>query len=354
MNNHGSTRDASAKETAGWLEAAIAWEVCASLHRKFCKGKDALFSTRQADYVRHAEDARKKAQERPDADEIAVENYKAKWDAELGRTAMKFVDRAGDVHPGIDGADRICAEFYKAMCEVIERMPHVQKMSSRTEQDNEEQPSVRPTRSLLSPAEQQWILASPVAISVLMDAIDLNHSKAASVMESDEIPPWPPKRYKELKALGRSIVARDPDCFEPEVLRTFGFQNQKSPTSSYEELLAAAEESRKTSRELLNAQAKTLNGKWIPIDPSWVEPFETALKAQERLYAAIDAARASKVGALVAAKQCLEMGESFRALRRVVNLLLEARRNLSPEDHELRDQIDRLLRGDAASSTQGQ
>ena len=250
-------------------------------------------------------------------------------------------------------ADRICAEFYK-MCEVIEGMLHVQKMSSRTEQDNEEQPSVRPTRSLLSPAEQQWILESPVAISVLMDAIDLNHSKAASVMESDEIPPWPPKRYKELKALGRSIVARDPDCFEPEVLRTFGFQNQKSPTSSYEELLAAAEESRKTSRELLNAQAKTLNGKSIPIDPSWVEPFETALKAQERLYAAIDAARASKVGALVAAKQCLEMGESFRALRRVVNLLLEARRNLSPEDHELRDQIDRLLRGDAASSTQGQ
>ena len=60
------------------------------------------------------------------------------------------------------------------------------------------------------------------------------------------------------------------------------------------------------------------------------------------------------MGALVAAKQCLEMGESFRALRRVVNLLLEARRNLSPEDHELRDQIDRLLRGDAASSTQGQ
>ena len=27
---------------------------------------------------------------------------------------------------------------------------------------------------------------------------------------------------------------------------------------------------------------------------------------------------------------------------------------ISPEDHELRDQIDRLLRGDAASSTQGQ
>lgn len=28
--------------------------------------------------------------------------YREKWDAELGRTAMRFVDRAGDVHPGID------------------------------------------------------------------------------------------------------------------------------------------------------------------------------------------------------------------------------------------------------------
>ena len=202
MNNHGSTRDASAKETAGWLEAAIAWEVCASLHRKFCKGKDALFSTRQADYVRHAEDARKKAQERPDADEIAVENYKAKWDAELGRTAMKFVDRAGDVHPGIDDADAICAEFYKAMCETIERMPHIQKMS---------------------------------------------HSSA---------------------------------------------REEKAPlTEAYEKLLEAAKESGEAGQSLLSAQAKTLNGKSIPIDPSWVEPFEAAL---ERLYAAIDYASAAQ------------------------------------------------------------
>ena len=202
MNNHGSTRDASAKETAGWLEAAIAWEVCASLHRKFCKGKDALFSTRQADYVRHAEDARKKVQERPSTEEIAVENYKAKWDAELGRTAMKFVDRAGDLHPGIDDADRICADFYKAMCETIERMPHIQKMS---------------------------------------------HSSA---------------------------------------------REEKAPlTEAYEKLLEAAKESREAGQSLLSAQAKTLNGKSMPIDPSWVEPFEEAV---ERLYAAIDYVRAAQ------------------------------------------------------------
>lgn len=55
--------------------------------------------------------------------------YGLRWDAELGRTAMHYVDRAGDVHPGIDDAEKICADFYKAMCDVIERMPHVQRMA---------------------------------------------------------------------------------------------------------------------------------------------------------------------------------------------------------------------------------
>ena len=45
----------------------------------------------------------------------------------------------------------------------------------------------------------------------------------------------------------------------------------------------------------------------------------------------------------VAVEQCLEAGKTFRALRRVVTLLLEARHTLSPEDHELRDRIDQLL-----------
>lgn len=42
----------------GWKEAAIAWEVCASIHNQWAKGKDALFTTRQSDFVKHAENAR--------------------------------------------------------------------------------------------------------------------------------------------------------------------------------------------------------------------------------------------------------------------------------------------------------
>lgn len=41
-------------------------------------------------------------------------------DAELGKTAMRFVDRAGDVHPGIDDAETICADFYKAMMATLD------------------------------------------------------------------------------------------------------------------------------------------------------------------------------------------------------------------------------------------
>jgi hypothetical protein len=55
-------------------------------------------------------------------------NYSNFWDAELGRVAMQFVDRAGDVHPGVDSAEKICAEFHAAMVGVLDRIPHIQRM----------------------------------------------------------------------------------------------------------------------------------------------------------------------------------------------------------------------------------
>lgn len=42
----------------GWKEAAIAWAVCASIHREYAKGKDPLFKTRQADFEKHLATAR--------------------------------------------------------------------------------------------------------------------------------------------------------------------------------------------------------------------------------------------------------------------------------------------------------
>lgn len=40
--------------------------------------------------------------------------------AKLGRVAMLFVDRAGDPHPGIDDAERICREFHATMSDAID------------------------------------------------------------------------------------------------------------------------------------------------------------------------------------------------------------------------------------------
>lgn len=50
----------SKSEQDGWKEAAIAWSVCASIHENWAKGKDALYSTRHADFEKRADDARRK------------------------------------------------------------------------------------------------------------------------------------------------------------------------------------------------------------------------------------------------------------------------------------------------------
>jgi len=67
---------------AGWKEAFKAWNVCASIHREWAKGKDAVFTTRQADFVWNAENAFKKAcgaaalqsQDREDAEWMTCES----------------------------------------------------------------------------------------------------------------------------------------------------------------------------------------------------------------------------------------------------------------------------------------
>ena len=63
----------SERETEGWKEAAIAWSVCASIHETWAKGKDALYKTRHADFVRRADDARARALATPPSAPTAVE-----------------------------------------------------------------------------------------------------------------------------------------------------------------------------------------------------------------------------------------------------------------------------------------
>lgn len=70
----------------------------------------------------------------------ALKSWRPSEQAELAETAMRFVDRAGDPHPGIDDAETICREFYEAMSEVILRhhpMPHHFRNKSKVEQELE-------------------------------------------------------------------------------------------------------------------------------------------------------------------------------------------------------------------------
>ena len=76
---------------------------------------------------------------------------------------------------------------------------------------------------LLSPTEQKWLLADPKAIAALMAAIDVDYSQGVSMLKPGEMPAWPPARWSELRELGRSIIAVDPECFDEQTLRDFGF-----------------------------------------------------------------------------------------------------------------------------------
>jgi hypothetical protein len=52
-----------ARGHTGWEEAAVAWSVCASIHREYCKGQDPFYKTRQSDFTRHENAARTMAKE---------------------------------------------------------------------------------------------------------------------------------------------------------------------------------------------------------------------------------------------------------------------------------------------------
>lgn len=94
---------------AGWKEAAIAWEVCASIHREYCKGKDPLFKTRRADFVKHAEDARTRALETEalqSQDRADAERYRWIRD-EAGLMVLPYDDHGmGPEFPGGSDLDK--------------------------------------------------------------------------------------------------------------------------------------------------------------------------------------------------------------------------------------------------------
>lgn len=81
----------------------------------------------------------------------------------------------------------------------------------------------------LTDAEQRFILSSPIALAELMTYHDMNHSHAASVLEADDVPPWPPARWLELKNIGHAIVSQDEELWSADILKQFDVAGHTKP-----------------------------------------------------------------------------------------------------------------------------
>ena len=82
---------------------------------------------------------------------------------------------------------------------------------------------VRPVTHI-TPSELQYLLSSPHALRLLMDHADLMYSQAVSILEPGEAGLWPTKRWTALRERGRAIIAEDPEIWEDDILRAFGFE----------------------------------------------------------------------------------------------------------------------------------
>lgn len=72
-------------------------------------------------------------------------------DAGLGRVAMKYVDRAGDIDPTCDPAERICTQFYEAMSAELERhYPHARRSIRPEDFDPDSVPATMPEQGSMS------------------------------------------------------------------------------------------------------------------------------------------------------------------------------------------------------------
>lgn len=72
-------------------------------------------------------------------------------------------------------------------------------------------------------SEEAWMLRNPHALRLLMDYHDQDRAQAESMLEPDELGPWPSARFTALYERGRSIMAEDLDCWPDDLLRAFGF-----------------------------------------------------------------------------------------------------------------------------------
>jgi len=85
--------------------------------------------------------------------------------------------------------------------------------------------------------ETKAIFNNPHGLRLLMDWQDSEYCQAESMCEPGEIEPWPTARFTELKEKGRAIIAEDPELWDDDIKRAFGFdmpnaRNNRLPIGS--------------------------------------------------------------------------------------------------------------------------
>jgi len=74
----------------------------------------------------------------------------------------------------------------------------------------------------MKPDEVKAILNNPHGLQLLMDWEDFQYCYAESMLEPDQIEPWPTKHYLNLKEQGKRIIEEDTDIWDDDIKRAFG------------------------------------------------------------------------------------------------------------------------------------
>ena len=74
-----------------------------------------------------------------------------------------------------------------------------------------------------APNELRHMRGNPYVLAQLMDYHDQDRAQAESMLEPDELGPWPSARFTALYERGRSIMAEDLDVWPDDLRKQFGF-----------------------------------------------------------------------------------------------------------------------------------
>lgn len=153
----------------------------------------------------------------------------------------------------------------------------------------------------MTPSEEAWLMNHPVALRLLMDYQDQQHSEHESMCEEGDRRPWPTARWTALRERGRAIMAEDLDIWPAELLSGFGFPAEMPNVRARQEERQATDNSDTASSPLSDADFNRLAHDFQVADNTATSMGATqadvqhALQLQSQLVAAIAARQAAVI-----------------------------------------------------------